>query len=128
MDRSPWHDGEIQMQARVGVAERMEAFGRKVIRTQMPDQHRAFYQQLPFMLYGAVDADGRPWASILEGAPGFAHSPEPGVLRFKSVPTADDPAQIMEGLPLACLESSCIPDAAIGLTGMSARLQPKALM
>lgn len=103
MDRSPWHDGEIQMQARVGVAERMEAFGRKVIRTQMPDQHRAFYQQLPFMLYGAVDADGRPWASILEGAPGFAHSPEPGVLRFKSVPTADDPAQIMEGAAIGLL-------------------------
>ncbi len=55
----------------------MEAFGRKVIRTWMPDQHREFYQQLPFMLYGAVDADGRPWASVLEGAPGFAHSPDP---------------------------------------------------
>ncbi|MGF0240137.1 pyridoxamine 5'-phosphate oxidase family protein [Rhodococcus sp. IEGM1300] len=103
MDRSPWHSGEIQMQARVGVAERMEAFGRKVIRTQMPDQHRAFYRQLPFMLYGAVDADGHPWASILEGAPGFAQSPEPSVLRFESVPAADDPAQIKDGAAIGLL-------------------------
>jgi len=53
MERSPWHAGEQQLQAHVGVAERMEEFGRKVIRTWMPDQHRQFYQQLPFMLYGA---------------------------------------------------------------------------
>ncbi len=29
MERSPWHAGEQQLQAHVGVAERMEAFGRK---------------------------------------------------------------------------------------------------
>ena len=103
MERSPWHAGEQQLQAKVGVAERMEAFGRKVIRTWMPDQHREFYQQLPFMLYGAVDADGRPWASVLEGAPGFAHSPDPGHLHFASQPAADDPAQLRNGEPIGLL-------------------------
>ncbi|MBF4555635.1 pyridoxamine 5'-phosphate oxidase family protein [Pseudomonas sp. p50] len=105
MDRSPWHAGERQLQAHVGVAERMEAFGRKVIRREMPDQHRMFYQQLPFMLYGAVDAQGNPWASILEGPPGFARSPAPGTLHFDSVPALDDPAQLK-------------PGAAIGLLGI----------
>jgi ferredoxin-NADP reductase/predicted pyridoxine 5'-phosphate oxidase superfamily flavin-nucleotide-binding protein len=105
MDRSPWHAGEKQLQAHVGVAERMEAFGRRVIRTEMPDQHRTFYQQLPFMLYGAVDAEGNPWASILEGEPGFAHSPAPGALQLNSLPGADDPAQLTD-------------DAAIGLLGI----------
>jgi len=105
MDRSPWHAGERQLQAHVGVAERMEAFGRKVIRREMPDQHRMFYQQLPFMLYGAVDAQGNPWASILEGPPGFARSPAPGTLHFDSVPASDDPAQLK-------------PGAAIGLLGI----------
>lgn len=105
MDRSPWHAGERQLQAHVGVAERMEAFGRKVIRREMPDQHRTFYQQLPFMLYGAVDAQGNPWASILEGPPGFARSPAPGTLHFYSVPASDDPAQLE-------------PGAAIGLLGI----------
>jgi ferredoxin-NADP reductase/predicted pyridoxine 5'-phosphate oxidase superfamily flavin-nucleotide-binding protein len=103
MERSPWHAGEQQLQAHVGVAERMEAFGRKVIRTWMPDQHREFYQQLPFLLYGAVDADGRPWASLLEGAPGFAHSPDPEHLHFASQIAADDPAQLRNGEPIGLL-------------------------
>jgi len=103
MDRSPWHAGEKQLQAHVGVAERMETFGRKVIRSEMPDQHRTFYQQLPFMLYGAVDADGHPWASILEGEPGFAHSPEPGLLQFRSLPAVDDPAQMSDGSAIGLL-------------------------
>lgn len=103
MDRSPWHAGEKQLQAHVGVAERMEVFGRKVIRSEMPDQHRTFYQQLPFMLYGAVDADGHPWASILEGQPGFAHSPEPGLLQFHSLPALDDPAQLSDGSAIGLL-------------------------
>jgi ferredoxin-NADP reductase/predicted pyridoxine 5'-phosphate oxidase superfamily flavin-nucleotide-binding protein len=103
MDRSPWHAGEKQLQAHVGVAERMEAFGRRVIRTEMPDQHRTFYQQLPFMLYGAVDAEGNPWASLLEGEPGFAHSPAPDALHFNSLPAADDPAQLTEGAAIGLL-------------------------
>ncbi|MGE8151992.1 pyridoxamine 5'-phosphate oxidase family protein [Pseudomonas vancouverensis] len=103
MDRSPWHAGEKQLQAHVGVAERMEMFGRKVIRSEMPDQHRTFYEQLPFMLYGAVDAEGHPWASVLEGEPGFAHSPEPGLLQFRTVPNADDPAQLSDGAAIGLL-------------------------
>lgn len=103
MDHSPWHAGEKQLQAHVGVAERMEALGRRVVRTEMPDQHRKFYEQLPFMLYGAVDVDGNPWASILEGQPGFAHSPEPGVLQFNSLPGADDPAQLSDGAAIGLL-------------------------
>lgn len=103
MERSPWHVGERQLQEHVGVAERMEAFGRRVIRREMPDQHRQFYQQLPFMLYGAVDANGDPWASVLEGAPGFAHSPQPGVLQFDSLPGADDPAQLTQGAAIGLL-------------------------
>ncbi|MHA3734173.1 pyridoxamine 5'-phosphate oxidase family protein [Pseudomonas sp. Eth.TT006] len=103
MERSPWHAGEQQLQAHVGVAERMEAFGRKVIRSWMPDQHRAFYQQLPFLLYGAVDADGRPWASVLEGAPGFAQSPDPQHLHFTTQVAADDPAQLRDGEPIGLL-------------------------
>ncbi|MFW9079920.1 pyridoxamine 5'-phosphate oxidase family protein [Pseudomonas sp. P2757] len=103
MERSPWHAGEQQLQAHVGVAERMEQFGRKVIRSWMPDQHREFYQQLPFMLYGAVDAHGYPWASVLEGVPGFARSPEPTVLQFASQPAADDPAQLQDGAAIGLL-------------------------
>lgn len=104
---SPWHAGEQQLQQRTGVAERMEAFGRKVIRDHMPEQHRDFYRQLPFVLLGSVDAEGRPWASLVEGAPGFAHSPEPRLLRLDSRLQAGDPAT-------AALSAG----AAVGLLGI----------
>lgn len=104
---SPWHDGERAIQQRVGVAERMEAFGRKVIRSFMPDQHRAFYAQLPFLLAGAVDDAGRPWATVIEGTPGFMHSPDPRTLVIGARRAGDDPA-------LAGLTAG----AAIGLLGI----------
>lgn len=103
MDHSPWHAGEKELQAHIGVSERMDVLGRRVIRDHMPDQHRTFYQQLPFMLYGTVDAHDRPWASVLEGPPGFASSPEPGLLQFSSLPAADDPAQLSTGAAIGLL-------------------------
>ncbi len=58
---SPWHSGERVLQHSVGVAERMEVFDRKVIRNYMPDQHRSFYAQQPFLVVAAVDSLGAPW-------------------------------------------------------------------
>ncbi|MGE8063066.1 pyridoxamine 5'-phosphate oxidase family protein [Pseudomonas sp. NPDC089547] len=89
---SPWHAGEKTLQETVGVAERMEAFGQKVIRDHMPDQHRIFYHQLPFMVAASVDAQGRPWATLLEGAEGFVSSPDPRQLMIDTTLPADDPA------------------------------------
>ena len=89
---SPWHAGEKQLQARAGAAERMEVFGRRVIRDHMPEQHRLFYQQLPFILFATVDDQGRPWASIAEGQPGFVQAPQPQILQLNGQLAADDPA------------------------------------
>ncbi|NIF30092.1 2Fe-2S iron-sulfur cluster binding domain-containing protein [Pantoea sp. Tr-811] len=89
---SPWHAGEKTLQEKVGVSERMEVFGPKVIRDHMPDQHRQFYQQLPFIVAGAVDAQGKPWATLLEGAPGFVSSPDPRQLLIDTRLAGDDPA------------------------------------
>jgi ferredoxin-NADP reductase len=105
--RSPWHEGERRLQAHVGVAERMAVFGPKVIRDYMPDQHRAFYQQLPFMVAGAVDAQGKPWATLLEGPEGFVSSPDPRQLLIGTTPSADDPAS-----------AGWVAGAAIGLLGI----------
>ncbi len=89
---SPWHAGEKTLQEKVGVAERMEAFGQKVIRDYMPDQHRSFYHQLPCMVAASVDVLGRPWATLLEGPEGFVSSPDPRVLTIDTTLPADDPA------------------------------------
>jgi len=89
---SPWHAGEKRLQEQAGVAERMEVFGQKVIRDYMPDQHRDFYRQLPFLVAGAVDAHGKPWATLLEGWEGFISSPDPRQLLIDAALVSDDPA------------------------------------
>ncbi|MBB2497054.1 pyridoxamine 5'-phosphate oxidase family protein [Aquipseudomonas ullengensis] len=90
--KSPWHAGEKKLQAIFHAAERMEELGQRVIRDYMPDQHREFYHQLPFMVVGAVDADNRPWATLLEGPEGFVTSADPYHLLLDTQPDPQDPA------------------------------------
>ncbi|AOE84637.1 pyridoxamine 5'-phosphate oxidase family protein [Pseudomonas sp. TCU-HL1] len=88
---SPFHPGEQAIQARIGVREQVEAMGSRMIRDHMPEQHRLLFAQLPWLLVGSLDGDGQPQASVLWGKPGFAHSPEPSLLRINARPEGDDP-------------------------------------
>jgi predicted pyridoxine 5'-phosphate oxidase superfamily flavin-nucleotide-binding protein len=88
---SPFHAGEQAAQQRAGSREQMEVAGRRVVRPAMPAQHRQFFAQLPFVVVGAVDAAGMPWATVLAGAPGLMGSPDPGHLRIAARPLAGDP-------------------------------------
>jgi uncharacterized protein len=89
--RSPWHDGERRLQAMLGVEARLAELGQRVIRDHLPEQHRQFYAQLPFIVIGSVDAAGWPWASLVTGAPGFLASPHPRVLEIDPVRDPADP-------------------------------------
>ena len=88
---SPFHQGEQAAQSRLGVREKMERFGRQVIRDFMPEQHREFYNQLPFVFVGHADGDGWPWASILFNDPGFMCSSDDRILTINTVPVVGDP-------------------------------------
>ncbi|MEM8689180.1 MAG: pyridoxamine 5'-phosphate oxidase family protein [Pseudomonadota bacterium] len=88
---SPFHKGEERVQARQGVLEKVAAFGPKLIRDHLIDQHRAFYAQLPFLLLGTVDGHGRPWASIVSGPPGFLSTPDDTTLQIAAQPLPGDP-------------------------------------
>ena len=88
---SPFHAGELEIQERLGVRERIGRFANRMIRDYMPDQHRNFYQQLPFVLFGTQDERGRPWASLLTGRPGFMTSPDPKTLTIAAAPLFGDP-------------------------------------
>ncbi|NUB26637.1 2Fe-2S iron-sulfur cluster binding domain-containing protein [Azospirillum brasilense] len=102
-----WHEGETFLQKKVGadVAERMAMVGQRVIRDFMPDQHRDFYAQLPFLVIGSADPDGDAWATVLEGRPGFLSSPTPTLLDIAVRPTAGDPAAagLTDGQPVGLL-------------------------
>ena len=106
LDKLPaWHEGERFIQAKLGVAERMEIVGRRVVRDFMPDQHRDFYAQLPFIVLGSVDAAGDPWATFIEGRPGFMASPTRTTLDLAARPHPLDPAAagMQDGAPVGLL-------------------------
>lgn len=104
---SPFHPGERQLQARVGLQDKMDVIGRKVIRDHMPDEHRQFFDGLPLLFVGSVDRDGQPWASVVTGAPGFVSSPGPQHLSVRAAARPGDP-----------LGDNLRAGAAIGLLGL----------
>ena len=88
---SPFHRGEKRIQARLGVQDKMEALGSRVIRDFMPEQHQEFFAQLPLLMVGTVDDCGRPWASILIGKPGFVRATDLRTLEVTARPIYGDP-------------------------------------
>lgn len=103
--RQVFHEGECLVQARAGVRERMAAFGERLIRDFMPEQHRMFFAELPFVVVGGVDAEEQPWASILSNPPGFIESPDERRLLIRAQPKAADPLReaLVAGASIALL-------------------------
>src|SRR5262245_19584111 len=88
-----WHEGEVAIQRSVGVAERMACHASSTVGDHLPEQHRRFYPQLPFVVLGSVDANGDAWATLRAGKPGFVHSPNPSLLRINAQRDPGDPAE-----------------------------------
>lgn len=105
--KSVWHKGEIFLQDKIGVTERMAEVGQRVIRDYMPEQHRDFYAQLPFIVIGSISQNGEAWATFLEGKPGFISSPTSTRLTIAASLPGEDPAR--EGV---------VPNASLGLLGI----------
>ncbi len=106
IEESPFHAGEQDVQARLGVRE-IEDWARKVVRPFMPQQHRDFHTSLPFLVAAALDTQGRPWVTLLVGPDGFITSPDPRSLVLKGVKLIGDP-----------LEASLSSGAHLGLLGI----------
>jgi len=102
---SPFHAGEQAIQSVAGVRDRIELKGRAVIRNYMPEQHRAFFAALPFMVVALADQNGHPWATTLSGPPGFMNPAEENLLAIKAWLDPDDPLYscIRDGAPVGGL-------------------------
>ena len=88
---SPFHAGELAIQARLGIQERIDRMGRKLIREYITEQLQQFFTQLSYVIIGTVDESGNPWASILIGKPGFMTTPNDRLLRVDAKPLTGDP-------------------------------------
>ena len=100
----PFHEGEVQTQERAGVHGLSTHVGR-FVRSTMPDQHRELFEQLPYLVIGALDPQGRPFATMAVGVPGFIESPSASTLVVHATLADDDPvrAGLRAGAPVGLL-------------------------
>ncbi|HEY6982664.1 pyridoxamine 5'-phosphate oxidase family protein [Reyranella sp.] len=87
MDMSPFHVDELAAQSLAH-----QSSSGAGIRAAMPDQHRSFFELLPYLFVATADQNGWPVASVLHGNPGFVRSPDPTSLHIDKRPASDDPA------------------------------------
>jgi ferredoxin-NADP reductase/predicted pyridoxine 5'-phosphate oxidase superfamily flavin-nucleotide-binding protein len=106
-DETTFHLGEQAIQKRLGVFDEIGPWARKVVRPCLPEQHREFYSELPFLVAAARDERGRPWATLLTGGPGFAQTPDPSRLILETRPVEGD-----------ALEGRLVTGSQLGLLGI----------
>ncbi len=87
---SRYHRGEIEVQDRAGVRE-MAARISDVIRPKIPLYTRDFLEDQRMVVVGSSGADGRVWASLLTGEPGFLRVIDERTLRIDACPVPGDP-------------------------------------
>jgi uncharacterized protein len=101
----PFHPGELALQERVGLRDKIAVFARRSIRDFMPDEHRELFGKLPWLFASTLDGQRRTWASLLVGHPGFIHSPDERTLRIGARCAFGDPlgANLAVGAPIGLL-------------------------
>ncbi|HSP97090.1 MAG TPA: pyridoxamine 5'-phosphate oxidase family protein [Candidatus Dormibacteraeota bacterium] len=99
-----FHEGERAVQQRAGVAEMAARIGNS-IHAEIPPRAREFLDEQPFVVLASRDADGRVWASVIAGEPGFLDAPDERTLAIAATPAPDDPlaAVLAVGAPLGVL-------------------------
>ena len=93
---NPFHEGEIGLQQAAGMQEHVMSYAPTFVRNYMPDQHREFYTNLPFLVGAARDPTGAMWSTLLEKPPNdsnnayFVTSPNDRILHIQSQPVPGD--------------------------------------
>ncbi|WP_051795595.1 pyridoxamine 5'-phosphate oxidase family protein [Streptomyces sp. NRRL S-87] len=90
MTSSPYHPGSRAVQDRVGVRDTADHVGRS-IGPGIRDVAAAFLGRQPTLVVGAAADDGRLWASLLTGAPGFVRATGPDRITVTGGLPAGDP-------------------------------------
>lgn len=93
---SPFHAGELAVQARAGVLAAARRVG-GIIDPELHPRAAPFLAGQRLAVLGAADADGHVWASALAGEPGFLSAPGARTLRIAASPGAGDPLAVALG-------------------------------
>ncbi|MFE6225100.1 MULTISPECIES: pyridoxamine 5'-phosphate oxidase family protein [unclassified Streptomyces] len=85
-----YHHGSLAVQRKVGV-QQAAAHVAPSIRPGIRPVAAAFLEAQPLLVLGAAAPDGRVWASLLTGDPGFARATGPHTVSVAAVPRPGDP-------------------------------------
>ena len=94
MISSPYHAGERLVQQRLGERHLAERNG-PAIRTAIAPGGALLMAQQPMAIVSSLSPDGQVWTSVLQGVPGFAHSPTPHQLALKAELLAVSPTDVL---------------------------------
>ncbi|MDI2127307.1 pyridoxamine 5'-phosphate oxidase family protein [Yinghuangia seranimata] len=85
-----FHPGELAVQARAGVGALAARVG-KVVGTRVPAAAAEFLSAQRVAALGAADTEGRMWATLLTGEPGFLAAVDDTTLEIRTRPGPADP-------------------------------------
>jgi len=85
-----YHPGEIEVQERAGVRSMAERVSNSIHPT-IPPAARGFLEEQLMVVVGSVGADGRVWASLLVGEPGFVRALNERTVRIDATSFPGDP-------------------------------------
>jgi uncharacterized protein len=86
---SPYHEGELAVQARAGVTAEAQRVG-QVLRPEIPPAAAEFLVEQPMVITGSVADDDRVWASLLTGEPGFVRPRDARTVEILAAPRPGD--------------------------------------
>lgn len=85
-----FHEGERAVQRRAGVADQAARLA-SMIQPRLDAAFAAFLATQPFVVVASATADGRVWASMLVGPPGFVRVPAPDRVVIAAAPDGGHP-------------------------------------
>ncbi|GHO65833.1 oxidoreductase [Ktedonobacter sp. SOSP1-52] len=85
-----YHAGELEVQRQAGVPPRASRVN-KSLRPTLPPIAQTFLHEQCMVVLSTTDSEGRVWASILAGEPGFLKTPDEQTVKISAAPGPFDP-------------------------------------
>jgi predicted pyridoxine 5'-phosphate oxidase superfamily flavin-nucleotide-binding protein len=89
---SPYHPGELTVQARAGVRDKAARVGNS-IHDEIPPVAARFLEERSWVVIATAEEDGRPWVSLLAGSPGFVRVEDARTVTLAAEPRPGDPLE-----------------------------------
>lgn len=100
----PYHEGELEVQERAGVRLEASRIANMIV-PYLPPVAQSFLRVQRLAVAGSIGSDGRIWASLLTGEPGFLHAINDETLAIRATLLPDDPLvdALQQRVPLGLL-------------------------